>query len=43
METAQFRELPFTDNYIDNFSDLPVDVDLDGSVDLVSCSYFSRA
>jgi len=38
----QFRGLPFTDNYIDNFSDLPVDVDLDGSVDLVSCSYFSR-
>lgn len=38
-----FRELPYQDNYIDNFSDLPVDVDGDGNTDVVSCSWFSRA
>lgn len=38
----QFRELPYTNGYIDNFSDLPIDVDGDGRVDVVSCSYFSR-
>jgi hypothetical protein len=38
----RFRDLPFMDSYIDNFSDLPVDVDLDGNADIVSCSYFSR-
>jgi hypothetical protein len=38
----KFRDLPFIESYIDNFSDLPVDVDLDGNVDVVSCSYFSH-
>jgi len=38
----KFRELPFTNNYIDNFSDLPLDVNGDGQVDVVSCSWFSR-
>jgi hypothetical protein len=38
----KFRDLPFTESYIDNFSDLPIDADLDGRVDIVSCSYFSH-
>jgi hypothetical protein len=38
----KFRELPFLNNYIDNFSDLPIDVDGDGKIDVASCSYFSR-
>lgn len=38
----KFRELPYTNNYIDNFSDLPVDVNGDGYSDVVSCSFFSK-
>jgi hypothetical protein len=38
----KFRSLPFTNNYIDNFSDLPLDVNGDGHIDIVSCSWFSR-
>ncbi len=38
----KFRELPFSNNYIDNFSDLLVDADGDGRVDVVSCSWFSH-
>jgi len=37
-----FRELDFTNNYVDNFSDLPVDVDGDGYPDIVSVSWFAR-
>ncbi len=37
-----FRSLPFVNNFIDNFSDLPLDVDGDGRVDIVSCSLFSH-
>ena len=37
-----FREIQFTNNYIDDFSDLPLDVNGDGRVDVVSCSWFSR-
>jgi FG-GAP-like repeat len=37
-----FRELNFTSNYIDNFSDLPVDVDGDGYPDLVSVTWFAK-
>jgi hypothetical protein len=37
----KFREA-FTNNYVDNFSDLPLDVDGDGSPDIVSCSWFAR-
>jgi hypothetical protein len=38
----KFRDLPFTNNYIDNFSDLPLDVNGDGRIDVVSVSWFSR-
>src|SRR6059036_1760227 len=31
----KFRDLNYTNNYYDNFSDLPVDVDGDGYPDLV--------
>ena len=36
------REIGFNDNYIDNFSDLTLDVDGDGFVDIVQCGYFSK-
>ena len=32
----RFREIPFTSNYVDAFSDLPLDVDGDGRTDLVT-------
>jgi hypothetical protein len=35
------REINFTQNYVDNFSDLPVDVDGDGYPDIVQFGYFS--
>jgi hypothetical protein len=38
----KFRSIPFSNNYIDNFSDLPMDVDGDGHVDIVSCSWFAK-
>lgn len=38
----KFRRLNYTNNYIDDFSDLPLDVNGDGHVDVVSCSWFSR-
>jgi hypothetical protein len=38
----KFRSLGYQNNYIDNFSDLPLDVNGDGHMDIVSCSYFSR-
>jgi hypothetical protein len=38
----KFRTISFGNNYIDNFSDLPIDVNGDGSVDIVSCSYFTK-
>lgn len=38
----RFRNLNFTNNYIDNFSDLPVDFNNDGRLDVVSCSWFSK-
>src|SRR5258708_2144243 len=37
-----FRDLPFTQNYIDNFSDLAVDVNGDRRPDIVSCAWFSK-
>lgn len=41
-EQHRFRDLPFVNNFIDNFSDLPLDVDGDGRVDIVSCSLFTH-
>ena len=38
----KFREIHFTNNYIDNFSDLPLDVDGDGKIDIVSVAWFSK-
>jgi hypothetical protein len=38
----RFREIDFTNNYVDDFSDLPMDVNGDGHVDVVSCSWFSK-
>ena len=37
-----FRSLPYTNIYIDNFSDLPLDVNGDGALDIVSCSWFAQ-
>ncbi len=36
------REINYTSGYIDNFSDLPVDVDGDGNIDLIQIEYFNR-
>jgi FG-GAP-like repeat len=38
----RFRELGFSNQYIDNFSDLALDVDADGYPDMVSVSWFAR-
>ncbi len=39
---TRFRSLGFNNNYIDNFSDLALDVNGDGYPDIVSCTWFSR-
>ena len=38
----RFRELGFRSQYIDGFSDLPLDVDGDGYPDIVSVSWFAK-
>jgi len=38
-----FRQMLFTNNYIDDFSDLPIDVNGDGYPDIVSCGWFSKS
>ena len=38
-----FRDILFTSNYIDDFSDLPLDVNGDGYPDIVSCGWFSKS
>jgi hypothetical protein len=38
----RFRELGFSNNYVDAFSDLPVDVDADGYTDIASVTWFAR-
>src|SRR5262245_22578887 len=38
----KFRELNFTNNYYDNFSDLPIDVNGDGYPDLVRVTWFAK-
>ncbi|HVT95117.1 MAG TPA: VCBS repeat-containing protein [Bryobacteraceae bacterium] len=37
-----FRDLPYSNYYIDNFSDLPLDVNGDGRIDIVGCSWFAH-
>jgi len=39
---TRFRDLGFNNNYIDDFSDLPLDVNGDGHVDLVMATWFDR-
>ena len=38
----RIRDIPFTGGYVDNFSDLAVDVDADGYTDIVQIAYFDR-
>ncbi len=38
----KIRDIPFNGSYIDNFSDLPVDVDGDGYTDIIQIAYFAR-
>ena len=38
----KFRSLPYTDFYLEDLSDLVIDVDGDGYPDIVSCSYWSK-
>ncbi len=38
----RFRNVQFTNNYVDDFSVLPLDVDGDGNIDIVSCAWFSK-
>lgn len=37
-----FRDLDFTDGYVEDLSDLAIDVDGDGYPDVVSCSYWEE-
>ena len=36
------RQIDYSSGYIDNFADLPVDVDGDGWTDIIQCSYFAH-
>lgn len=38
----KIRDIPFNGSYIDNFSDLPMDVDGDGLTDIIQIAYFAR-
>ncbi len=38
----KFREFPYTFDYLEDLSDLAIDVNGDGYPDLVSCSYWSK-
>ncbi len=38
----KFRTLNYTQNYIEDFSDLPLDVNGDGNMDIVSCTWFAK-
>lgn len=37
-----FRSIPYTNNYIDDLSTLPLDVDGDGRIDLVTSGWFTK-
>ena len=38
----KFRELGFSNNYVDAFSDLPIDVDGDGYTDIATVTWFAK-
>lgn len=38
----KFRDLPYSSNYMDAFSDLPLDVDGDGRTDIATVAWFGR-
>jgi hypothetical protein len=38
----RFRDVHFQNNYVDAFSDLPLDVDGDGHIDIITATWFSR-
>ena len=38
----RFRSLGFFNNYIDNFTDLPLDVDSDGAIDVISVAWNAK-
>lgn len=38
----RYRDLHFQNNYVDAFSDLPMDVDGDGWVDVITATWFSK-
>lgn len=38
----KFRDLGFTDSYLEDLSDLAIDINGDGYPDVVSCSYWSK-
>ena len=38
----RFRDLPYTFDYLEDLSDLAIDVNYDGYPDIVSCSYWSK-
>ena len=38
----RFRELGFSNNYVDAFSDLPIDVDGDGYTDIATVTWFAK-
>lgn len=38
----KFRDLPYTDFYLEDLSDLAIDVNGDGYPDIVTCSYWSK-
>ena len=37
-----FRDLGFTDSYVEDLSDLAIDVNGDGYPDIVTCSYWTK-
>ena len=38
----KFRDLPYTDFYLEDLSDLAIDINGDGYPDVVTCSYWSK-
>lgn len=38
----RMRQIPFTSGYVDDFSNIAVDVNADGFADVIACSWFSK-